>query len=197
MNKTKLEKYNLTGSIHTVTIKSAKEPSLPEKANLEVLRSTYLTKTKQCSTRINLNKLGGDIFSYGEFRAAMYELTQHLQIPDYTYYRTDIRLDSYEDNFKEYYKLNLLLINLFSILFHDPNGQAVSHQLTGSKEFTDISTQNQYWQVKYYNKKFQTNDTDPAKVRLEFRSLKSTNRDGYAPHKIKEKWFEKLDRLKI
>lgn len=195
MNKTKLEKYNLTASIHTVTIRSEDEPVTPVNADLEAMRPAYLPITKQWATRINLNKLGGDIFSYGEFRAAMYELTRHLQLPDYTYYRTDIRLDSYDDNFKEYYKINLLLINLFSILFHDPNGQAVSHQLTCSKTFTDISTKNQYWEVKYYDKKYQTNDADPAKARLEFRNLKTTAKDGYAPHEIKEKWFEKLDKL--
>ena len=118
-----------------------------------------------------------------------------MGILDCTYWRTDIRLDSYKDDFKDYYKLNLMLINLFSILFSDRNGQAISHMLTQSKEFSDISTKNQYWEVKYYNKKFQTHDTDPAKSRLEFRSLKSTNEEGHKPHEIKKMWFEKLDML--
>lgn len=195
MNRAKFDNYKLTASIHTVNIRSDDCPDIPEDVNLEVLRSNYLQKAEQWSTRINLNKLYGDIFCYSEFCAVMHELSQQIQISEFKYYRTDIRLDSYSDDFKAYYKLNQLLINLFSLLFHDTNGQAVSHLLTGSKEFTDISTQNQYWQVKYYNKKFQTNDEDPAKARLEFRSLKSTSKDGYAPHEMKEKWFEKLDRL--
>lgn len=195
MNKTKLEQYNLTGSIHTVSVISDTPPVVPENVDLEAVGTIYLQRTKRWATRANLNKVHGDIFAYSEFCATAYEVFSSLQIPEFKYYRTDIRLDSYNDDFKEYYKLNQLLINLFSMVFHDPNRQTVNHMLSQTKEFTDISTQNQYWQVKYYNKKFQTNDTDPAKVRLEFRSLKSTNRDGYAPHEIKDKWFEKLDRL--
>lgn len=191
----KLDNYNLTASIHTVDIRSKNMPSIPQNINLKVLKSSYLQKSQQWSIRINPNKLEGDIFCCSEFYATMHKLTGQLQLPDYIYYRTDIRLDSYEDDFKAYYKLNQLLISLFSLLFHDTNGQAISHLLAGSKEFTDISTKNQYWEVKYYNKKFQTNDDDPAKARLEFRSLKSTNRSGYTPHEIKMKWFEKLDQL--
>lgn len=195
MNRDKLKTYSLTASIHTINIRSRDHPSTPANMDLGVIRANYLQKTQLWSTRINLNKLESDIFSYSEFCAAMHELTQRLQIPDYTYYRTDIRLDSYEDNFKAYYKLNQLLIHLFSLLFHDTNGQGTGHMLLLSKEFNDVSTKNQYWEVKYYNKKFQTNDTDPAKARLEFRSLRSTNSKGYSPHEIKEMWFQKLDKL--
>lgn len=195
VNKSKLDSYHLTSSIHTVTIKSREPPNIPANADLEIIRSNYLQKTQMWSTRLNPNKIRGDIFAYSEFCATVNELVYNMGISDFTYYRTDIRLDSYQDDFKAYYKLNMLLINLLSILFNDHNHQAVSHMLTQSKGFCDVSTKNQYWEVKYYDKKFQTNDTDPAKARLEFRSLKSTNVDGYEPHIIKEKWFEKLEKL--
>ena len=195
MNKNKLERYALTASIHTITVRSMDKPMLPPTVNLEEIRSNYMQKTKMWSLRINPNKHKGDIFAYSECCALMQEMFQALQVTDPVFYRTDLRLDSYQDDFKAYYKLNLLLINLFSDLFNDSNGQAIGHILTCSKSFTDISTKNQYWEVKYYDKKFQMNDGDPAKARLEFRSLKATNADGYAPHEIKEKWFERLDRL--
>ncbi|GEM_PF-3409574 len=195
MNKLKLSNYKLNASIHTFAVKSKGVPALPLVYDIESIRAVKFPRTDSYITRINLNKLKGDIFAYSEFQASAVELFNHMQISDCTYWRTDIRLDSYEDNFKEYYKLNTLLISLFSVLFNDTNGQAISHMLTQTKEFSDISTKNQYWEVKYYNKKFQTNDTDRAKARLEFRSLKSTNEAGHPPHEIKEMWFKKLDQL--
>ena len=195
MKKTKIDRYTLSASVHTVNIHCMHQPTIPEYIDLDILRVSYLQKTGVWSIRLNPNKIQGDIFAYSEFYASVLNLFRELQVPDFTYYRTDIRLDSYEDNFKAYYKLNSLLINLFGILFHDPNSQAICHMLTQSKEFSDISTANQYWEVKYYNKKFQTNDTDPAKARLEFRSLKSTNVRGHPPHEVKEMWFQKLEAL--
>lgn len=194
MNKKKLENYSLTASIHTVNLRSEDKPLLPKIVSLGIIRSTYFQQKGVWSLRINPNELHGDIFAYSEFNATMHELCQALQIVP-TYYRCDIRLDSYEYTFKTFYKLNVLLINLFSILFNDPNGQAVSHLLTCSKEFSDVSTKNQYWEVKYYDKARQSHDTDPAKARLEFRSLKSTKDGGRTPDEIKELWFEKLDKL--
>lgn len=194
MNKKKLENYRQTASVHTVGLKSKVDPVLPPNVDLDIIRASFMKKTKMHMVRVNPNKLHGDIFAYSEFNATMHELCQAMQITP-TYYRCDIRLDSYEDTFKAFYKLNLLLINLFSILFNDPNGQAVSHLLTCSKAFTDVSTKNQYWEVKFYDKQFQTNDTDPAKARLEFRCLRTAKEGGYAPHEIKEKWFKMLDQL--
>lgn len=195
MKKQKLSDYALNASIHTFAVKSKGVPTLPSTYDLEAIRAVNFPKMDSWVIRINLNKLSGDIFSYSEFQAHAAELFTHMQIPKCTYWRTDIRLDSYEDDFKEHYKLNTLLICLFSVLLKDTNGQPISHILTHTKEFSDISTKNQYWEVKYYNKKFQTKDTDPAKARLEFRSLKSTNEAGHPPHEIKEMWFKKLDQL--
>lgn len=194
MNKDKLKNYNLTASIHTVGLKSKVDPVLPPNVDLDIIRASFMQKTKMHMVRVNPNKLHGDIFAYSEFNATMHQLCQAMRITP-TYYRCDIRLDSYEYTFNVYYKLNLLLINLFSILFNDPNGQAVSHLLTCSKEFSDVSTKNQYWEVKYYDKARQSHDTDPAKARLEFRSLKSTKDGGHTPDEIKEMWFKKLDKL--
>lgn len=195
MEKNKLDTYALTASIHTINVRSAAQPHTSYMVADNVLYTRYLPKADVWSTVVNPNKLHGDIFSYSEFYATVHDLFNRLNVPDFKYYRTDIRLDSYEDNFKDYYKLNSLLIGLFGLLFNDPNKQAIGHILIHSKELSDISTANQYWEVKYYNKKFQTNDTDPAKARLEFRSLKSTNARGHPPHEVKHMWFKKLDEL--
>lgn len=195
MQKNKLNTYSLTASIHTINIRSPAQPIIPNCVDTNILRTIYLPKSNIWSTIVNPNKLHGDIFAYSEFCAVVADLFDKLDAPNFTYYRTDIRLDSYKDNFKDYYKLNSLLIGLFGLLFNDPNRQAISHMLIQSKEFSDIAAANQYWEVTYYNKKLQTNDTDPAKARLEFRSLKSTNASGHPPHEIKTMWFKKLDAL--
>lgn len=195
MDKNKLAQYELSASVHTVVIRSVTKPLLPSTVGLDIVRSGYMQKTGIWTLRINPNKLAGDLFTYSEFCAAMHEVCQKLQIEEPIYSRVDIRLDSYEDSFQAFYKLNLLLISLFCILFNDTNRQASGYFLTGTKEFTDCTAQNNFWQVKYYNKQFQTNDTDPAKARLEFRHLRSTNKTGYSPSEIKEKWFCMLDKL--
>lgn len=195
MKKEKMAEYNLTTSIHTVTIRTKDKPFIPNGYDHNIVRSAYLQRTGVWSLRINPNKVNKDLCRYSEFNAAICDLCEKMRIGNVDYYRCDIRNDSYEDNFKEYYKLNLLLINLFCILLNDPNGQPVSHYLTRGKTFSDISTQNSYWQVKYYDKKFQTNDKDPAKARLEFRTLRNSSKKRYTPDELKEEWFKKLDKL--
>lgn len=196
MQKNKLNSYDLTASIHTFSVRSFNEPVIPAFVKTETARTNYMRKTQTWFTTINPNKLNNkDIFAYSEFYAESIKFFNSLQIPDCMFWRTDIRLDSYTDNFKDYYKLNLLLISLFSIELNDKNRQAIGHTLMCSKDFTDISTQNAYWQIKYYDKKFQTRDTDPAKARLEFRYLKAPKNVEHKPHEIKEMWFKKLDSI--
>ena len=103
MNKTKLANYRLTASIHTINLRSKAQPLAPEGIDSKILQPCYLPKTGVWSTIINPNKLRGDIFTYSEFCAVVNELCDMVHIPDFKYYRTDIRLDSYEDTFKDYY----------------------------------------------------------------------------------------------
>jgi len=196
MNKLKLQDYDLQASVHTFVLRSSSAPLIPENIGSEVAQTAYFSKSDSWLTTINPNKLEyGDLFTYSEFNAAVHDLIDIMEVPDSTYYRVDIRLDSYEENFQSYLKLNMLLTNLFSILYNDPNRQAVAYMLTQEKVFSGVSTQNQYRQVEYYDKKFQTNDEDPAKARLEFRCLKSKKQNGFPPHEFKNELFKRLDEL--
>jgi len=196
MRSEKLKNIRLQSSIHTFNVRSVDEPTIPSHISNSIVKASYNKSGKTWIIRINPNKFEkGDILVYSEFMALTKKLFEEMNIRDCRFWRTDIRLDSYEDNFKDYYKLNLLLISLLSMEINDPNGQAISHMLTCTKEFSDISTKNQYWEIKYYDKKFQTHDTDRTKSRLEFRSLKATQNVDYRPHIVKEKWFEKLNKL--
>jgi hypothetical protein len=124
------------------------------------------------------------------------ELLADMGIAESAYYRVDIRCDSYEDDFfKDNYKRHLLLISLFSLQIRDTNRQAIAHMLTQSKAFSDVSTKSQYYEAKFYDKKYQLNDADDCKARLEFRCLKSTRKDGLQPHEYKSILFGQLDEL--
>jgi len=145
MDKEKLKQYDLTASVHTFTVRSYEAPTIPQEIDLETVRTMFQPKSGSWLTRVNPNKLEcGDLLTYSQFNKVTQELFNCLGIPQATFYRTDLRLDSYEDNFSNYYKLNLFLISLFALLIHDPNGQAIGHLLLQSKELTDIAAQNQY-----------------------------------------------------
>ena len=196
MDKYKLASYKLTASIHTFAVRSINRPVLNSIDTSVVQDSNYSSRTKTYLTRINPNKSEyGDLFSYSEYVAFTTELFHTIGIPDCTYWRTDIRLDSYEDNFEEFYKLNVLLINLIAVVLNDPNRQAGIYMLSQTKEFADVSTKNQYMESKYYNKKYQTHDRDETKARLELRCLKNHKSEGLNPLQAKDKWFKLLDKL--
>lgn len=196
MNKNKLASYKLTASIHTFAVRSKNRPVLDNIDSGIVQDSNYSSRTDTFLTRINPNKSEyGDLFSYSEYRAFTTELFHIIGIPDCTYWRTDLRLDSYVDNFKEFYKLNFLLINLLAIVLNEPNRQAGIYMLSQTKEFADVSAKNQYMEAKYYNKKYQTHDKDETKARLELRCLKNHKSEGLNPLQAKDKWFKLLDKL--
>ena len=69
MNKKKLEEYNLTGSIHTLSIKSPGivEDIQEDVSNCIVSSSRHDPKETTTTSTINPNKLVGNIFSYSEF----------------------------------------------------------------------------------------------------------------------------------
>ena len=64
-----------------------------------------------------------------------------------------------------------------------------------SKEFSDVSYDNSYLEIKFYNKKFQMMDKDPAKARLEIRCLKNLKKDGLPPPEFHKVIFDLLDTL--
>jgi len=192
--KLRLEEYNLQASIHTVSMKSSTKPVIsPDMRN--AVDMAYYDKGFYF-TKINPNKLGeGDILAYSEFVAIMTELFNELQMSDATFWRTDIRFDSYLPNFKQFYKLNLLLLSLLALELNDQHRQAVGHIYTQTKEFSDITTGNTVWQATYYDKFRQMNDTGDVMARLELRCLRNQRKDGFVPLAVRDKWIEKLDSL--
>lgn len=62
MNKQKLNNYKLNASIHTFSVKSQCCPALPMTYDRKMVDTIKLPRTGSFLTRVNLNKLHGDIF---------------------------------------------------------------------------------------------------------------------------------------
>lgn len=196
MKKEYFNIYPLQASIHTVTVRSLTAPDVPSVMSREVLKTaTYLKATERWSMQINPNKINGDIFSYREYCDTMNNLFARLKIANPIYYRTDIRIDSYQDTFKQFYKINLLIISLFAMNYKKNFGKAMGQICLQSREYADVSYSNEYIEMKYYDKKLQTRDQDPAKARLEIRCLKTMRNKGLPPHEFANMIFGIFDKL--
>ena len=109
MNKKKLEEYNLTGSIHTLSIKSPGivEDIQEDVSNCIVSNSRHDPKETTTTSTINPNKLVGNIFSYSEFETVFNTILSGAGIRDYNIIRADMRFDNYEpEHYRQYAKLN-------------------------------------------------------------------------------------------
>ena len=125
MEKRKLDNYRLTASVHTTEIHSRYIPVRHgiDKRLLKVHYTTDDSTGEHISHCIvNPHYYGaGEILSYTQYEDVMAALTEDVGLHDYEYDRIDIRLDSTEDNYLEYFKLNSLLIGLFTIPLDYPS----------------------------------------------------------------------------
>ena len=175
MNKQKLEKYNLTGSIHTLSIKS---PGIVEDIQEDVskcISSNSQTKNGMTTTSvINPNKLLGDVFSYQEFQAVFNTILAGAGISDYNLIRADMRFDNYEpDHYKQYAKLNRYLISMLAVTYKVKNTYKTEN-LFNHKQLS-VAIKNDYFEIENYDRAAKSelteNHSEPAKARLEERTV--------------------------
>lgn len=174
MNVNKRLNYNLTGSFHTLEIKSPKiVPSDDEQVNRSI--TTRLNRDKTVATsKINPNKYQGDIFSYDEFCTVFSEILRKSGIGKYRITRADMRFDSYDGNhYREYAKLNKYLLSALAVTYSIKNVYQTIHLITGNQ--LSIAVKNDYFEIESYDraqKNLVTGNTEePAKARLEERSV--------------------------
>lgn len=183
MNKQKLEKYNLTGSIHTLSIKS---PGIVEDIQKDVskcISSNSQTKNGMTTTSvINPNKLLGDVFSYQEFQAVFNTILAGAGISDYNLIRADMRFDNYEpDHYKQYAKLNRYLISMLAVTYKVKNTYKTEN-LFNHKQLS-VAIKNDYFEIENYDRAAKSelteNHSEPAKARLEERTVSREFRKLY------------------
>lgn len=175
MNKQKLEEYNLTGSIHTLSIKS---PGIVEDIQKEVANciiSNSQTQNGMTTTSIiNPNKLLGDIFSYREFQSVFNTILAGAGISDYNLIRADMRFDNYEpEHYKKYAKLNRYLISMLAVTYKVKNTYRTEN-LFNHRQLS-VAIKNDYFEVENYDRAAKSeltgNQSEPAKARLEERTV--------------------------
>ena len=192
MNKKKLENYSLTGSIHTLSVKS---PGIVEDIQEEVsncIVSSSQTKEGQTTTSIiNVNKLMGDIFSYSEFETVFETILAGAGIDEYSIVRADMRFDSYDkEHYRQYAKLNRYLISALAVTYKVQNAYRSTNLFT--QQQLSIAIKNKYFECENYDKAKQSNNTDIAQSRLEERTKSWLDKD--LKGEFTEGWFRRWDK---
>lgn len=173
LNKDKRSQYKLTGSIHTLEIKSPEyEPAQDE--NVSECITTRINETgTEAVSKINPNKLNGDVFSFSEFRETMQEILSASGVGRYRFTRTDLRLDAYDRrHYRLFSKLNKYLISAIAVSYSTKNNYRAEDLFTGNQ--ISIAVKNDYFEVENYDRnhknKVTGNTTEQATARLEERT---------------------------
>lgn len=178
MNKNKLRSYQLTGSIHTISLKSQDfvEDIAKEVEKCIVCSSQNKNGKATTTSIVNVNKLMGDIFSYSEFEMVLETILSGAGIDKYDLIRADMRFDSYDkEHYRAYAKLNRLLISLLAVTYQVRNCYRSTNLFT--QQQLSIAIKNDYFEIENYDKFEESNGSDSAMSRLEERSKKMQNKD--------------------
>ena len=151
MNKIKLNDYNLTGSIHTLAVKSE---GLVEDVQ-DTVQSCLITSSQErdgkrtTTSIINPNKLSGEIYSYSEFCTALDTILAGAGISDYSLVRADMRFDSFDPNdYHKYAKLNRYLISALAITYPTRNCYKTTNLFT--QQQLSVCIKNKYFEIENY-----------------------------------------------
>jgi len=193
MNQKKLKDYTLTGSIHTLAVKS---PGMVEDvqesvSNCIIVSSQAKADGRTTTSIINPNKLMGDVFKFSEFETVFDTILAGAGISDYSIVRADMRFDNYDpEHYKAYAKLNRYLISALAVNYKVRNSYRTTNLF--SQKQLSVAIKNKYFEIENYDKEAESNGTDMAKSRLEERSKawKDTDlRSEFIDH-----WFARWDK---
>lgn len=175
MKSQKINNYNLTGSIHTLQIKSADIPEIPAELQECISSSTRKNHGKiEAISIINPNKLLGDCFSFTEFEECLTSILEECGVGNYSLMRVDFRMDSYEsEHYKAYAKLHKYLLSCLAVTYKVRNVYKTENLF--SNQLLSMAIKNDYLQCECYNReeksKLTENHAEKAKSRLEERTV--------------------------
>lgn len=116
MNVNKRNNYQLTGSIHTLSLISLPVTDIDE--SIAPCFDTLSSRENLSYSKINANKLVGDLFSYDEFKTAFDTILGGAGIESYSLSRFDMRFDSFDpEHYRDYAKLNRYLISALAVTY--------------------------------------------------------------------------------
>lgn len=169
----KRKQYKLTGSTHTLELKSPEYEQSKDR-NINECITTRINETgTEAISKINPNKLHGDIFSFSEFREVLHTILEESGIDKYRLTRTDLRFDNYEsEHYKAFAKLNKYLISAMAMAYCTKNNYRAEDLFTGNQ--ISLAIKNDYFELENYDREHKNkvtgNTTEPAKARLEERT---------------------------
>lgn len=187
MNKKKLEEYAIRGSLHTAAIKC---PGTITDIQEEVAPCVTVTSSQTAAGStstviVNPNKLAGDVFNFGELQTAMDTIIAGSGINDYRFIRADLRLDSYDTaHYRAYEKLNRYLLSALAVSYRVKNCYRTTN-LFNQRQLS-VAVKNEYFEGENYDRAAKSelteNHAEPAKARLELRTVSKAWRKLYATH---------------
>ena len=196
MNNRRLKEYILEASIHTVSVRSNYSEALQAMDNKIVKTHTKLdSETGELRSHSIINPHyynNEEIMSYSLYENTMSAIMKEAGVSDYEYDRIDIRLDRYEDDYLEYFKLNSLLINLFAMEYRFKNNEPTESAGHRTRKKCSIFARNRTMGIEYYDKNKESEGKYPCKARLEFRAMRL---EGKTPLEVVTLWFKRLDRV--
>lgn len=175
MKSQKINNYQLTGSIHTLQIKSSDIPEIPTELQECISSSTRKNHGMiEAISIINPNKLLGDCFSFTEFEDCFTSILEECGVTDYKLMRVDFRMDSYESEFyRVYAKLHKYLLSCLAVTYNVRNAYKTENLF--SNRLLSMAIKNDYLQCECYNReeksKLTENHEEKAKSRLEERTM--------------------------
>lgn len=192
MNQEKLQNYNLTGSIHTLSIKSPGiVADIQEEVSNCIIASSQTKNSPTTTSIINVNKLIGDVFRYSEFETVFDTILAGAGIDEYAIVRADMRFDSYDaDHYRQYAKLNRYLISALAVTYKVRNAYRSTNLFTQRQ--LSIAIKNKYFECENYDKNAESNGLDAAESRLEERSKHWTDKD--LKREFTDGWFRRWDK---
>lgn len=192
----KINNYRLTGSIHTLQIKSMDIPEIPTELQECISSSTRKSNWKiEAISIINPNKLLGDCYSFTEFEQSFSSILEEVGVADYNLMRVDLRLDSYDsEHYRLYAKLHKYLLSCLAVTYKVKNVYKTENLF--SSQLLSMAIKSDYIQCECYNReeksKLTENHAEKAKSRLEERTLSKSWR-MIATKKIENEKESKLE----
>ena len=201
MNKEKLQRYKLTGSVHTLQVRCQGEIMVPEEMSDVVdCRMRHNKKGELYSLLvINPNVLNGDIFNYSDYQTATGQILSELKVSDYQITRTDLRLDSLQKNFyQDYWKIHRFLLSGLALAYSITNKYR-TEKLDSNKKIS-LSVKTSGFQVEFYDKLDEMNGSGFVTARFEERSrvrgnATLTDLQTEFGNNWKTRWQRALDKL--
>lgn len=188
MNVNKRNNYQLTGSIHTLSLVSLPVTDIDE--SIAPCFDTLSSRENLSYSKINTNKLVGDLFSYDEFKTAFDTILGGAGIESYSLSRFDMRFDSFDpEHYRDYAKLNRYLISALAVTYNVQNCYD-SRNLFSQKQLS-VAIKNKRFECENYDKEAESGGKDPAYARLELRSKCLTSNDI---EKQFHGWYTRLDK---